>query len=589
MSKSPVVIRMKIIDRYTMVRQLSRGDHATVILAEANDTGQKFVIKSIAKDEMRKNAAREKLFKTELSILRKVQHDNIIRLFEVLESSSNFHLVIEYCNQGDFDKFRNSKKLGRIPERQAVEFLGQVKEAFRELRKHQVIHRDLKLSNILVHDGRIKLGDFGSAAKGYEVVRSFVGTFMTMAPELIESMGEIDYDSKCDLWSIGVVYYQMLFNELPYFGFTPNEIYARISQMEKAMVFPTQVSPASEDLLKRLLRKDPKVRMSWDDFFNHELFSLNAKFSFGQMPNPGLETPPSIEAIDMSQTRKNTPAWLDKHRNATPSVASTRAFDSAKSFLSRNSSVSSRRRGQSFSEENSISFAWPKPAAAELPPGHRHDPSRDFVRIGLKRLDHEKKKHMFILLTVREARRLSKIWASETLGEGLRGVCVVLTKKALVMTNFIIYSLEKKVNIFELRNFDAFLELSEIKKYLEELKKDVSTIKSYFDHLTREDPLRMSSIGSSHLIMRAEGCEDLIELDQMIGPLFERIRVEIPKTSGKNRQDLVIVLLAVFYSVRSEKMMAFDPLKELLSFEEFLKRRQHLDVVELLNEIKSLT
>lgn len=89
---------------------------------------------------------------------------------------------------------------------------------FQELRKHNIMHRDFKLANIFVNNGVVKIGDFGFAKSGFEMTSTKLGTPLTMAPELLMDKGS--YNSKADLWSIGVVTYQLLVGEPPFFGMT---------------------------------------------------------------------------------------------------------------------------------------------------------------------------------------------------------------------------------------------------------------------------------------------------------------------------------------------------------------------------------
>ncbi len=101
-----------------------------------------------------------------------------------------------------------------------------------------------------------------------------LGTPLTMAYEIITSNNEGSmYTSKADLWSVGVVYYQMLFGKTPFFGFTMPELIKDIKRKVKNIPFPKQVSSESKNLIKQLLQPDPKKRIDWSDFFNHPLFS----------------------------------------------------------------------------------------------------------------------------------------------------------------------------------------------------------------------------------------------------------------------------------------------------------------------------
>lgn len=101
-----------------------------------------------------------------------------------------------------------------------------------------------------------------------------LGTPLTMAYEILTANQEnFTYTSKADLWSVGIVYYQMLFGQTPFFGFTMPDLIKDIKRKSKNLQFPREISNESQDLLKRLLKTNPKERIDWHDFFNHPLFN----------------------------------------------------------------------------------------------------------------------------------------------------------------------------------------------------------------------------------------------------------------------------------------------------------------------------
>ena len=265
----------KRIGNYFFEKELGRGEFAVVSLATNSTDNKKYAIKSINKQRIQDTEMYKKLLNTEILIMTRINHPNIIHLHDLFESTNNYYLVLDYCNKGDFQKFMLSRKLKFLEEREAVMFLKQIMNGFQELRKNKIIHRDFKLANLLVNDEIVKIGDFGFAKRGRDVAKTIVGTYMTMAPELLVSSGENEYTSKSDLWSLGVVFYQMLFGELPYFGLTPNEIYFDIKQKNGKFRYPHSVSAQSQDLIQKLLTINPKERIDWPEFFNHELFSLS--------------------------------------------------------------------------------------------------------------------------------------------------------------------------------------------------------------------------------------------------------------------------------------------------------------------------
>lgn len=116
---------------------------------------------------------------------------------------------------------------------------------FMELRKYNVMHRDLKLSNIFLHDETIVIGDFGFAKTGKEMTGTTLGTPLTMAPEMIA--GENKYSSKTDLWSIGVIFYQLLQGSPPFFGLSLQELLNDIMKNEgDKLKFSSKINMSDE-------------------------------------------------------------------------------------------------------------------------------------------------------------------------------------------------------------------------------------------------------------------------------------------------------------------------------------------------------
>lgn len=149
-----------------------------------------------------------------------------------------------------------------------MEFLGQILDAFRVLSKNNIMHRDLKPDNILIHNGSLKLADFGFCKPlehKNDLAQTMLGSPIYMAPEVLK--GEI-YTLKADIWSMGVVFYQMLFGKCP---FESKSIAMLIKQLEVQNLYIPEnprISSVTQDFLRRVLVKDHNQRISWDDIFN---------------------------------------------------------------------------------------------------------------------------------------------------------------------------------------------------------------------------------------------------------------------------------------------------------------------------------
>ena len=155
--------------------------------------------------------------------MKEIKHSNIIHCYEFYETQNNFYLVLDYCEKGDLESYLHKLKVKYLKETETIKVVRQILKAFVELWKYDIVHWDLKLSNIFIHKDKIIVGDFGMAKVGKKISGSTVGTPLTMAPECMQ--GDCWDITKSDLWSIGVIMYTLLFGEVPFFGLSLNEVY----------------------------------------------------------------------------------------------------------------------------------------------------------------------------------------------------------------------------------------------------------------------------------------------------------------------------------------------------------------------------
>lgn len=206
-----------------------------------------------------------------------IKHPNIMHLYELLETSNNYYLVLDYCRSGDMEG--HVKKHKGLGEHEAVYLLMQVMNGFRELHKHKIMHRDFKLANIFLNDDRAVIGDFGFAKSGSEMAATKLGSPITMAPEiLLNNSAKLQYTNKADLWSIGVCFFEMIYGIEPW----PNvrsveDLKGKVATFSGPnLQFPAntrfKVSNDCKQLLISLIELKPERRLDWNAFYNHPLF-----------------------------------------------------------------------------------------------------------------------------------------------------------------------------------------------------------------------------------------------------------------------------------------------------------------------------
>uniref|UniRef100_A0A673K0W8 non-specific serine/threonine protein kinase n=1 Tax=Sinocyclocheilus rhinocerous TaxID=307959 RepID=A0A673K0W8_9TELE len=222
-------------------------------------TDWEVAIKSINKKNLSKSQI---LLGKEIKILKELQHENIVALYDV---------QVMYCNGGDLADYLQAK--GTLREETLRVFLQQIAAAMRILNSKGIIHRDLKPQNILlsytgrkkssINGIRIKIADFGFARylQSNMMAATLCGSPMYMAPEVIMSQ---NYDAKADLWSIGTVIYQCLVGKPPFQANSPQDL-RMFYEKNKTLVpnIPRETSPQLEDLLLGLLQRNQKDRMDF--------------------------------------------------------------------------------------------------------------------------------------------------------------------------------------------------------------------------------------------------------------------------------------------------------------------------------------
>ncbi|XP_028276272.1 serine/threonine-protein kinase ULK2 [Parambassis ranga] len=244
-------------------------------------TDWEVAIKSINKKNLSKSQI---LLGKEIKILKELQHENIVALYDVQETPNSVFLVMEYCNGGDLADYLQAK--GTLREDTLRVFLQQIAAAMRILNSKGIIHRDLKPQNILLSYAgrkksnitgiRIKIADFGFARylQSNMMAATLCGSPMYMAPEVIMSQ---NYDAKADLWSIGTVIYQCLVGKPPFQANSPQDLrmfYEKNKNLQP--IIPRETSPQLSDLLLGLLQRNQKERMDFDTFFNHPFLEASS-------------------------------------------------------------------------------------------------------------------------------------------------------------------------------------------------------------------------------------------------------------------------------------------------------------------------
>jgi serine/threonine protein kinase len=260
--------------------ELGSGQYSKVYLGCLKYDMQKLIaVKVIEKSIFSEDQYTVMTLKRQYDVMKMSNHDNIVRFFEMIETENRWYYIFEYCNQGDLGSYIKRKK-NELTEEQALLIFLEICEGYKELHKNNIMHRDLKPDNILISDGIIKISDF-SFARLFEGEKtdkhfySFVGTPFYTAPQILDGQ---EYSSKCDVWSLGMIFYQMLTGRLAYiWKFIENESFKHCNITSLAEIiknnkldFPQNfkiINPQIKEFLLEMLEKDEDKRISWDDLF----------------------------------------------------------------------------------------------------------------------------------------------------------------------------------------------------------------------------------------------------------------------------------------------------------------------------------
>ena len=282
---------------YTLIKPLGKGAFGEVFLTSKQGTKQKFATKQIDK-KYAANPKAKKYLDNEIMILKDIDHENIVKLYEVKETSQYYYLVTEYCNGGGLsdclEKYQDEHN-SAFPEELVQYLMKQIVSALRYLHFKRILHRDIKLDNILVHydseedrlnrnlmKAKVKMIDFGFARylKKEELAYSTLGSPINMDPGILRKLNKLEhskeygYDEKADIWSLGTACYEMLIGNCTFDAESMKEL---VSKVEKGnYLLPSSLSMEAVSFLNGMLQYDYKKRLTAEQLYKHKF--LNKKY-----------------------------------------------------------------------------------------------------------------------------------------------------------------------------------------------------------------------------------------------------------------------------------------------------------------------
>ena len=250
---------------YEIKESLGSGSYGTVVSALHKETREARAIKIINKYKLHSEESRIKVI-NEVMVLRRLDHPHIVKIFEFYEDEFNLYVVMELCKGGEL--LDMIIKRGSMSQTDASHFMQQIFSAVYYMHSSGIVHRDLKLENMLLENSSsriIKIIDFGTACElpHKHKLSQTIGTVNYIAPEIFKK----SYNEKCDMWSCGVILYILLTGKLPFAGKDKKETIASIGRGNYSLELPIwdHISKEAKTLVRKLLELNIKKRLSAEE------------------------------------------------------------------------------------------------------------------------------------------------------------------------------------------------------------------------------------------------------------------------------------------------------------------------------------
>lgn len=292
-------------ERYQIIEELGKGGMGRVYKAHDTKIKEKIALKLI-NPEIAKDKKTIERFSNELRLARKIRHKNVCGMFDLGEDKGNHYITMEFIPGEDLRSL--IRRIGQLPIGKSISIAKQICEGLTEAHRLGVVHRDLKSNNIMIDkEGNVRIMDFGIArsleAKGITGAGVMIGTPEYMSPEQVEGK---EVDQRSDVYSLGIILYEMVTGQVPFEGDTPFTIGMKHkSEMpQNPMELNTQISDNLSRVILRCLEKNKEKRYQSADNVRVELERLEKGLSITDRVEPKKKPLTSREITVQFNLRK---------------------------------------------------------------------------------------------------------------------------------------------------------------------------------------------------------------------------------------------------------------------------------------------
>ena len=288
---------------FNVIKELGKGSFGNVLLVQHKKTNAKYALKVVDKQHVLTEPNKSS-FLREVEITYKIHHPNIVKLFGHFEDNECCYLLMEYIDGGDLFSYIPVNGKSKLKPEQAASIIKDVISAVYYIHHMNppIMHRDIKPENVLITSGlKAKLTDFGLCAYIQPGIlrKSTCGSPIYMSPEMIDKTG---HNEKIDIWSIGVLFFELLTGDQAWAGENLATIEYNIRNLR--ISWPEDMNGFPSELIKKILKKNPEERISLTDMLNDPFFT---QYFFN--PSSCLITPDNKKSKVFLMSKDNPLTW----------------------------------------------------------------------------------------------------------------------------------------------------------------------------------------------------------------------------------------------------------------------------------------